>query len=654
MTVSMRLPAALLLAMLATGAAAAEPPGLLDQKPASPATLKVLAAPVPPSPQDRRDFDFAERGFMGTVPQIKDAKGVVLRDSTTYDWADKTTPDTVHPSLVRATALSARNGLFKVIDGVYQVRGFDASNMTIVETRSGYVVIDPLIAMETARAGMELVYAKLGRRPVRAVIYTHTHADHYGGVRGVVDEADVKAGKVAIIAPEGFMREAMAENVIAGPAMNRRVQYHAGVLLEEGPRGVVGIGVGVGLPRGTVTLLAPTDTITRTGETRQIDGLDLEFQMVPESEAPSEFNLYLPAQRALLVAETANCTLHNIQTLRGAKPRDALRWAGYLTEDLRLYAGRSDVLVMSHCWPRFGQAELTDFLTKQRDAYKFIHDQTVRLMNMGKTPTEIGDELQLPESLAKEWYNRGYYGTVSHNAKGVYDRYLGWFDAVPANLNPLPVVESAKRYVALAGGRQKMLAAGKDAAAQGEYRWAAEVLQKLVFATPEDVSARAALADAYEQMGYQSESGLWRNFYLAAAHDLRQTKRPAVAFTTGSPDTLLAIPTDAYLDSLATRLDPAKIGDAPLTLNLVVADRAERALITVSNRVLVPELARADERANATVEAPWTTVLKLFAPGVPLETLEAEGGLKISGDRAAVARLRASLTTFGDFNIVTP
>ncbi|WP_340267927.1 alkyl/aryl-sulfatase [Sphingobium mellinum] len=652
MDMSTRISMVALVIALAGSSATGQTPGLLDQKPASAKTREVLAKPIPTSSEDRRDFDFSERGFMGTIPSVKDANGRVLRDLTAYDWAAKTKPDTVNPSLLRATALSARSGLFKVVDGVYQVRGVDAANMTIVETATGYLIVDPLMFKETAQAAMDLVYAKVGRRPVRAVIYTHSHGDHYGGVRGVVTEADVKAGKVAIIAPDGFMRELISESVIAGPAMGRRTQYHAGSALKEDPQGLVGIGVALGHLEGTSTFLAPTDTVTHTGETRRIDGLDIEFQMVPESEAPSEMNLYLPKQRALLIAETASCSLHNVQTLRGARPRDALRWAGYLTEDLNLYAGRSDVVMMSHCWPRFGQGEVKSFLTKQRDTYKFIHDQTVRLMNMGETPTEIGDELQLPESLAKEWYNRGYYGTVSHNAKGVYDRYLGWFDGVPANLNPLPTDEAAKRYVKLAGGPEKMLAAGQAAATSGDYRWAAEVLQKLVFAQP-TVKARAALADVYEQLGYQSESGLWRNFYLSAAKDLRELQRPQPPSMTKIPDAMLAIPTSAYLDVLATRLDPAKIGDAPLTLNLIVNDRGERALITLSNHVLLGEMGGNSDTANATIEARWTTILQLFS-GAQLAKLESGSGLKIAGDKGAVERLRSALTTFTDFNIVTP
>ncbi|WP_340318178.1 alkyl/aryl-sulfatase [Rhizorhabdus argentea] len=649
---SMRISVAALVIALAANSANGETPGLLDQKPASAKTREVLAKPIAADPEDRRDFDFSERGFMGTIPAVKDTNGRVLRNLTAYEWATKTKPDTVNPSLLRATALSARSGLFKVTDGVYQVRGVDAANMTIVETATGYVIIDPLMFKETAQAAMNLVYAKIGKRPVRAVIYTHSHTDHFGGVKGVIEEADVKAGKIAIIAPDGFMRELVSEHIIAGPAMGRRAQYQAGFSLEEDPKGQVGMGVALGHLEGTSTLLAPTDIVTHTGETRRIDGLDIEFQMVPESEAPSEFNLYLPKQRALLIAETASCTLHNIQTLRGAQPRDALRWAGYLTEDLNLYAGRSDMVMMSHCWPRFGQGEVQDFLTKQRDSYKFIHDQTVRLMNMGRTPTEIGDELQLPESLAKEWYDRGYYGTVSHNSKGVYDRYLGWFDGVPANLNPLPTVEAAKRYVELAGGPEKMLAAGEAAASSGDYRWAAELLQKLVFAQP-TLTARAALADVYEQLGYQSESGQWRNFYLSAAKDLREFHRPHPPTTTQMPDTMLAIPTAAYLDVLATRLDPARIGDAPLSLNLIVNDRGERALITLSNHVLLGEIGGNSDTANATIEAPWATVLQLFS-GAPLVTLEAGSGLKIAGDKGAVERLRSALTTFSDFNIVTP
>ena len=353
-------------------------------------------------------------------------------------------------------------------------------------------------------------------------------------------------------------------------------------------------------------------------------------------------NLYLPQHRALLIAETTSCTLHNIQALRGAPPRDALRWAGYLTEDLRLYAPRSDVVLMSHCFPRFGQEELTRFLTKQRDSYKYIHDQSVRLMNLGLTPTEIAERMRLPDSLAREWYDRGYYGTVSHNSKAVYDRYLGWFDGIPADLNPLPVVEAAKRYVDFAGGVDRMLAAGSEAARKGDYRWAADAAEAGLRG-PDNARARATLADVYEQLGYQSESGLWRNVYLAGAKDLRDSK-PVRALGGGSPDLVRAMPTAAFLEALATRIDPEKIGDAPLTIDLRLTDRPDTALMTISNWVLVPEMGRQDDQAQARLVLPWTTLLKLFSSNASLGDLEASDGLQVSGDPAAVERLRAALT----------
>lgn len=624
------------------------------QKPASAATLAVLAQPTPMNPDDRRDFEFARRGWMGSAaePLIKDARGGVTWNLKAYDWAMGPRPETIHPSLYRNLQLLTLNGLFKVADGVYQVRGFDIANITILTGETGYVVIDPLLTTETAHAAMELVYAKLGRRPVRAVIYTHSHGDHYGGVMGVVSEAEVKAGKVAIIAPDQFMQASISETVMAGDAMRRRAAASGGHALDRGPRGTAGAGLGLTASRGTRTLIPPTDIITRTGERRMIDGITLEFQMVQESEAPSEFNIFLPDRRALLVAEMTSCSLHNIQTPRGARPRDALRWSGYLTEALRLYASHTEVVLMSHCWPRFGQAEVTEFLTKQRDTYKYIHDQTVRLMNLGYTPGEIAEEITLPRPLASEWYDRGNYGSVKFNAKAVYNWYLGAFDAVPANLDPLPPVESARRYVELAGGSEKMRAAGDAASARGEYRWAAQILQQLVFAEPGDPKARASLAAAYEQLGYQSESSAWRNIYLTGAKELRASGKPA----SPPPDSpLSSMPTGMYLDWLATRLDPQRIGDRQFSIALRITDRPQPATITVSNRVIVGEVGAPAARPVATLALAWDGLVRLFSNGEPLDELERTGVVRIDGDRMAVEALRSSLgPAASGFNIVTP
>ncbi len=627
----------------------------LTAKPASPATLAAQARVLSALPVETgQDATFAAQGFIATRddPVIRDAKGKPVWNLDAYGWVQGKAPATVNPSLWRHVGILRQHGLFKVAEGVWQVRGFDVSNMTLIAGQTGWIVVDPLNRAEPATAALTLANAKLGARPVVAVIYTHSHADHFGGVKGVVPAADLKAGKVAIIAPEHFLEEAASENIMAGPAMGRRAAFQFGTALTPGPQGQMGSGIGMGLAGGQTTLAPPTDTVRKTGETRVIDGVTLEFQMVPESEAPAELNVMLPTQRTLLIGEIATCSQHNILTPRGALVRNALKWSGYLTEALRLYAGRSDVVASSHCWPHFGQGEVTRYLTLQRDNYKFLHDQSVRLMNRGLNATELAEAISPPPALAAEWAARGYYGTYNHNAKAVYQRYLGWYDANPANLNPHLPTERAKRTVAAMGGAAKVLAIARKAMAAGDYRWSSDILSQLVFADPTNKTARAVLADSFEQQGYQAESSLWRNMFLMAAHELRAA--PSALEGTQSLDMISAIPSPALFDAIATRLNPAALGDARFAFDFVLTDRNERFAITVANGVMVSEAGVASAAPVATVQGPRAAFLGLFYARTPIETLIA-AGLKVEGDRAALSRLVAAIETPDPrFNIVEP
>ena len=628
----------------------------LQPKPASAATLAAQQAANASLPsEDGRDADFATRGHLGSLkdPVIRNAKGQAVWNLAAYDWVEGPAPATVNPSLWREVGNLRRQGLFQVTDGIWQVRGFDVSNMTIIRGATGWIVVDPLTTRETAAAALQLVNEKLGQRPVSAVIYSHSHADHFGGVRGITSDADVRAGKTAIIAPAKFLEETASENVMAGAAMGRRATYQFGTSLKPGPQGQMGSGIGMGTSAGEITLITPTDTIERTGETRTVDGVAMEFQIVSGSEAPSELNVYLVPQKALLSAEMSTCSLHNILTPRGAKVRDAHAWAGYLDEALRLYGQRSDIVISSHCWPRFGQSEVTSMLASQRDNYRYLHDQTVRLMNQGETQTEIAERLQQPAELSQQWFNRGYYGTYSHNSKAVYQWYLGWYDGNPANLNPWPPQERGKRYVAAMGGAKKVLATARKAVDAGDYRWASDLLNQLVFADPANKQARALLADSYEQQGYQAESGIWRNQFLSAARELRQGYIPAEV-RTQSNDMIAAVPTQLLMDSMATRYDPAKNARAGQSINLVISDRKETVGLDAGNTVLIARVGQPSANPAATVTAPRQLLLALLFLKIPVAQLQAMG-LKVEGDAAAVSAVQAALDPIpGGFNIVEP
>ncbi len=645
---------AFLLSSTAAMAQTAGPTGAA--KPASKATeLAQQNAATTLPPEDGRDAEFAKRGFLATRtdPVILNKSGKKVWNLAGYDFVTGPAPASVHPSLWREMSNLRHHGLFEVSDGVYQVRGFDLANMTVVRGATGWIVIDPLTTRETAAAAMELVNAKLGPRPVVAVIYSHSHADHFGGVRGVVSEADVKAGRTAIIAPGKFMEETASENVMAGAAMGRRANYQFGVGLSPGPQGTIGSGIGMAVSGGEITLIAPTDTIERTGETRVVDGVAFEFQIVSGSEAPSELNVYIVPHRTFLSAEMSTCSLHNILTPRGAKVRDTHAWAGYLDEALRLYGGRSDVVISSHCWPRFGQSEVAGMLASQRDNYRYLHDQSVRRMNRGETPVELAEGLVQPPELAQQWYNRGYYGTYSHNSKAVYQWYLGWYDANPANLNPWPPQDRAKRYVAAIGGPKKVIVQARKAMAAGDYRWSSELLSQLVFADPANGQARALLADSFEQQGYQAESAIWRNQYLSAARDLRQGYKPS-AQQTQSQDMIAAVATQLLMDSVATRYDPARLGRPPFAINLVITDRKETVGIDLGKSVLIARVGQPAASPAVTLTGPRQLMLALLFLKVPLAQLQGMG-LKVEGDPAAVAALQGALDPISNgFNIAEP
>jgi alkyl sulfatase BDS1-like metallo-beta-lactamase superfamily hydrolase len=621
-------------------------------KPASGATIAAQRAAASTLPaEDGRDAEFAARGFVATRadPLITGADGRPVWNLAANDFVAGPAPDTVNPSLWRHIGLLRRHGMFKVADGVWQVRGFDVSNMTLVAGKTGWIVIDPLTTRETAAAALALANAPLGARPVRAVIFSHSHVDHFGGVRGVVGDAD----NPAILAPVHFMEEAASENVMAGAAMGRRANFQFGVGIAPGPLGQIGSGIGVAVSSGEQTLIAPTDSIVATGDKRTVDGVQMEFQIVSGSEAPAELNLYLPAQKVFLSAEMSTCSLHNILTPRGAKVRDAHAWAGFLDEALRLYGARSEALISSHCWPRFGQVEVASSLTAQRDNYRYLHDQTVRLMNRGETMAEIAEAVAQPPELAANWFNHGYYGTYSHDSKAIYQYYLGWYDAVPANLNPWPPAERARRGIAAMGGAKKVLGLAKKAMATGDYRWSSDLLNQLVFAEPANAQARALLADSYEQQGYQAESGIWRNQFLVAAHELREGP-PKPRSGGQSADLVAAIPTQLLLDSVATRYEPKLRQNRALGINFVISDRKETVGIEADSAALIARVGIPLERPQATVTGPRRLLLGLLFLKVPLAQLEA-AGLKVEGDREAVAMLQASLDPLpGTFNIAEP
>ena len=644
------------IALSAVPAVAQRPPAAVTAGEATAATRAALArAAQDLPPEDGQDFEFAQRGFIATWPEpvIRQANGKPSFDLAGNDFIEGPAPDTVNPALWRQNRVLRNEGLYRLAPGLYQVRNFDNSNVSFVETPRGWIVIDPLTVAEVARAAFALLKKHVADKPVVAVLYTHTHTDHFAGVAGIVDPADVAAGKVQIIAPKGFVEEVVSEWMIAGPAMGRRAFYQFGYFLPRGPRGHAGMGMGTAIAAGTQGFIPPTLEIERTGQSVTIDGMEIVFQMTPGAEAPAEFNFWIPSLKALCTAETTTSSLHNVQTLRGAKVRDAKAWAGYLTETQRLWGNQADVLFTSHHWPRFGNPAIQTYLGHQRDAYKYIHDQSVRRMNLGQTPAEIAEGLKLPAALRADWSTREFYGTVSHNAKAVYDRYMGWYDGVPANLNPWPAVEKAKLLVGALGGKKALHKQIGSAYAAGNYRWSADLAQNGVFADPTDAPARKWLADSYEQLGYQAESAIWRNIYLTGAREVRQGHADTVP-ESGPSYLLAATPLGDFLSLLETTLVPEKAGTTALAFNLVDTASGNRFAVSLANAVLVSEAGETLPGAP-TLSAPKPVLLGILFGKVPLAAMIAAKQAKLEGDAAPINQLVGMLEQPKlDFAIVEP
>ncbi len=608
---------------------------------------------------DRRDFEEAGRGLVAPLPdggRVLGEDGRLVWDLSRFEFVHEheDAPETVNPSLWRQMRLVVQGGLYEVVPGVYQVRTLDLSNITFVEGDEGIVVFDPLISTETARAALELYYAHRPRKPVVAVVFSHSHVDHYGGVRGIVDEADVRAGKVKIVAPVGFLEAALAENVLAGNVMSRRSSYMYGNLLPADPRGQVGAGLGVSTSSGTISLIAPTDHVTETGQRMTIAGLDFEFMLAPDSEAPAEMHWFVEQFAAVTAAENCCHTLHNTYSIRGTKIRDPLAWSKYLEQTIELWGDRVEVMYGMHHWPAWGRERVLELLGMARDGYRFINDETLRLANHGYTPSEVAEQVEFPPALGRHWAMRGYYGTLNHNVKATYVNYLGWFDGNPANLHTHPPEEAAKRYVEFMGGPDATLDKARAAFELGDYRWVVEVVNHVVFADPDNQAARTLQAAALEQLGYQAESGPWRNFYLTAAQELRDGVRQLPTPSTASPDSVRAMSTALFLDYLAVRLDGSKAGDRTMTLALELTDVGESWTLMVRNGALSHRASDTPD-ADVRVTISRADLNEVILGTAPLADQIADGRAKLDGDQQILHDFVALLDDFEFwFNIVTP
>lgn len=602
--------------------------------------------------EDTTDFDDADRGFIAAMQPcvVTAADGRVVWDNDAYNFLADEAPTTVHPSLWRQSQLAAKQGLYEVVEGIYQVRGLDLSNITFIEGDTGIIVIDPLISTETAAAALALYRAHRGERPVTAVIYTHSHVDHFGGVLGVTTQADVDAGTVAVIAPEGFLAHAVQENVYAGTAMARRAGYMYGAALEKGPLGQVGCGLGQTTSGGEVAVIVPTLDITTTGETHVIDGVEIEFQMAPGTEAPAEMHFYFPGFRALCMAENATHNLHNLLTLRGALVRDPHGWSGYLTEAIDSFGDRTDVVFASHHWPTWGADRIVEYLGLQRDLYAYLHDQTLRQLNQGYTGIEIAENFMLPPALEKAWHTHGYYGSVSHNVKAVYQRYMGWFDGNPARLWAHPPEALGPRYVAAIGGPDRVVEVAQQAFDDGDFRWAATLLDHVIFTDENHDGARRLYADTLDQLAYGAECATWRNFFLAGATELR-VGNFGTPGETSSPTLLAQLSPEQIFDALAISVNGPRAWELELAVDISFTDLGSNYRLTLRNGVLVYRKTAADP---ATAGATLTLAAKVRILALAAGDFTSPG-LDVGGDPAVLQQLVSVLDKPDpSFNIVTP
>ncbi|MBT5333897.1 MAG: MBL fold metallo-hydrolase [Gammaproteobacteria bacterium] len=605
---------------------------------------------------NRKSFADAQRGFIATLNPLtlRREDGHITFDLAHMEFLNDEAPATVNPSLWRQSQLNAQyNGLFEVVDGIYQVRSFDIANMTLIRSNTGWIIIDPLTSSESSAAALALANEHLGERPVVAVLITHSHADHFAGVLGVVSHEQVRSGEVPLIAPEDFVDESLNENVLAGNAMNRRATYMYGNLLPASATGYVTTGLGAAVSMGSTGFIVPSDFIYKTGETRTIDGVEIEFQMTPGTEAPAEFVFYLPAFKALCMAEITSHHLHNVYTPRGAQVRDALEWSSQINESIDLFGHRIDVQFASHHWPIWGQEDAIDYLEKQRDLYKYIHDQTLRLANNGYTKEEIAEQVHLPDSLGQEFYNRDYYGTVHHNCRAVYVKYLGFFDGNPSTLYQLPPVEQANRYMNFMGGADAVVEKARGSFDAGDYRWVAEVLNHVVMSDPEHIAGRALLADTLEQLGYQSESAPWRNFYLCGALELRQGLPETKAFQ-ASGGIAAGMPIENFFQTLAVRLLPTAADGLAVGILLKLTDMEDNYLITIKNSVF-NYFKNKESAADTTLTVSSADFKKLIMGITDGPTLMSENKLDIAGNAQVMLGFAQLFDQFPRrFPLVTP
>ncbi len=604
------------------------------------------------------DDDFAEarRGLVAPFEpaRIEDENGRTVWELESYEFLDSDPPATANPSLWRQARLGRIAGLFELAPGLYQLRGFDLSNMHVVEGEEGIVVIDPLVSTETAAAALALYREHRGERPVTGLIYTHSHVDHFGGARGIVSQEEIDARGIPVLAPAGFLHHAVSENVFAGTAMARRAGYMFGAMLERGPEGQLGAGLGQTTSLGTITLLPPNLDVTETGQEETVDGVRMRFQMTPGTEAPAEMNIHFPEVRALCIADNAARSMHNILTPRGALVRDPRIWAHYLDQAIDLFGAETNVLFAGHHWPCWGRGQIVDYLEKQRDLYTYLHDQTLRLLNQGHTGPEIAETIELPPSLAEEWHCREYYGSISHNTKAIYQRYMGWFDGNPAHLWEHPPVEQARRYVELAGGADALLEKARASFERGDHRWVAEVVNHLVFAEPDNREARELQADALEQLGFGAENATWRNFFLMGARELREGVS-GTPTATAPPDVVARLTVSQLLDAMAIRLNGPRAWDMHLRIDWRVTDPDEQHRITVHNGVLRHKPGNHEPAADAALVVEREALDQLLLKTADIAELAESGRLRVEGDGVKLGELLGLLDEPDPgFAIVTP